>query len=257
MTNQQPLVTVAVPSYNQGRFLEKALSSIQEQNIPVEIFVMDAASTDESLDIIQQWEPQLAGWRSHADKGQSAAINEGIARGKAPYVCWLNSDDWLLPGCLSQFIHALETNPECPAAYGRAWNFSEQSQTKHPIWVEPFDVKRLALRSLICQPASLIRRTAWETINGLNEKLHMAMDYDLWWRLYLTFGPLYFVDAFVAVNREHDDTKTNTKRRKHYQEAMRIVRQHYGRVPLKWYLYQPYSVWYKTFKNYIAHLRQG
>lgn len=254
---KQPLVTVAIPSYNQGRFLEKALSSIQEQNIPVEIFVMDAASTDESLDIIQRWQPQLAGWRSHADEGQSAAINEGIARGKAPYVCWLNSDDWLLPECFPQLIHALEANPECPAAYGRAWNFREQDQTKHPIWVEPFDVKRLALRSLICQPASLIRRTAWEAIHGLNEKLHMAMDYDLWWRLYLTFGPLHFVDAFVAVNREHDETKTNTKRRKHYQEAMQIVRQHYGNVPLKWYLYQPYSVWYKTLKNHIAHLRQG
>ncbi len=257
MTNKSPLVTVVVPSYNQGRFLEKALSSILEQNVPVEIFVMDAASTDETLDVIQKWQSQLSGWRSHPDNGQSAAINEGIARGKAPYVCWLNSDDWLLPGSLSQLIQVLETNPECPAAYGRAWNFSEENKTKNPIWVESFDIKRLALRCFICQPATLIRRTAWESIEGLNDKLHMAMDYDLWWRLYVSFGPLHFLDAFVAVNREHGETKTNTKRRQHYQEAIKIVRQHYGHVPLKWYLYQPYSVWYKTLKNYITQLKKG
>lgn len=249
MTQQQPLVTIAVPSFNQGRFLEKALSSIIEQDLPVEIFLMDAASSDHSLEIIHQWENYLTGWRSHPDKGQSAAINEGIAQGKAPYVCWLNSDDWLLPGCFAKLIQALEAKPSCPAVYGRAWNMRETDQRKRPIWVEPFDEHRLALRSLICQPATLIRRAAWEMVGGLNEKLHMAMDYDLWWRLYLACGPLHLLDDFVAVNREHQQTKTNTKRGQHYQEAMQIVRQHYGRVPLKWYLYQPYAVWYKSLKN--------
>ena len=79
----------------------------------------------------------------------------------------------------------------------------------------------------------------------MDESLHLAMDYDLWWRLYLRHGPPRFVDAFVAVNREHDTTKTATRRREHYREAIYVVRRHYGRVPLKWYLYQPYAVWYR------------
>jgi hypothetical protein len=72
------------------------------------------------------------------------------------------------------------------------------------------------------------------------------MDYDLWWRLLKKIGAPQFVDAFVAVNREHDATKTKTLRRRHYQEAMAVVRMHYGSVPLKWWLIQPYSVWLKS-----------
>src|SRR5215204_968368 len=99
-----PTVTVAVPSFNQGRYLDQALESIFAQEIPVEVFVCDGGSTDESVDVIRRWEGRLAGWRSQPDAGQSAAINEGVAKGSAPFVCWLNSDDWLLPGGLARLL---------------------------------------------------------------------------------------------------------------------------------------------------------
>ena len=241
-----PLVTIAVPSFNQGQYLNDALASIFQQEIPVEVFVLDGGSSDNSLDVIHQWAQRLAGWRSHSDAGQAAAINEGVAQGKAPYVCWLNSDDWLLPGGLVKLVRALEAHPDAPAVYGRSWNTVQKTGKRYPVWVEPFNERRLARRCIISQPASLIRRSAWEAIGGLDGKLHMAMDYDLWWRLFKSVGPLSFADDFMAVNREHEDTKTKTQRRRHYQEAMKIVRKHYGHVPLKWWLAQPYAVWFKS-----------
>jgi len=240
------LVTVAVPSFNQGRFLDDALSSIFQQEVPVEVFVLDGGSTDESVDVIRKWEPRLAGWRSRADEGQAAAINEGIALGTAPYVCWLNSDDWFLPGGMARLVSALQNVPEAAAVYGRAWNVVQKSSRRKPVWVEPFDEKRLALRCIVSQPASLIRRSAWEAVGGVDPALHMAMDYDLWWRLHKQAGALHFVDDMVAVNREHEATKTKNQRRLHYQESMTIVRKYYGRVPLKWWLAQPYAVWFKS-----------
>lgn len=207
---------------------------------------MDGGSRDRSLAVIRKWEHRLAGWRSHSDQGQAAAINEGIARGGAPFVCWLNSDDWLLPHGLSYLYKTLRQFPEAPAVYGRTWNFIEKTCAWRATWVEPFNERRLALRCIISQPATLIRRSAWEVVGGANENLSLAMDYDLWWRLFKHFGRLHFVDKFIAVNRDHAATKTKTQRRLHYQEAIGVVRQHYGRVPLKWWFYQPYAVWFKA-----------
>jgi glycosyltransferase involved in cell wall biosynthesis len=245
-TQASPLVTIAVPSFNQGRFLDDALASIFQQQVPLEVFVMDGGSTDNSVDVIKKWAPQLAGWRSRADDGQAAAINEGLALGSAPFVCWLNSDDWFLPGGVAKLLVELQAHTLTPAVYGRAWNVVQKTGKRAPVWVEPFDESRLALRCIVSQPATLIRRSAWDVVGGVDVKLHMAMDYDLWWRLYKQVGALHFVDDFVAVNRDHEATKTRTLRRRHYQEAMSVVRKYHGNVPLKWWLAQPYAVWFKS-----------
>ena len=242
-----PLVTVAVPSFNQGRYLEQALESIFAQGVPVEVFVADGGSTDNTVEVIRRFEPRLAGWRSNADAGQSAAINEAIARGTAPFVCWLNSDDWWLPGGLAKLLAALEADVNAPMAYGRVRNHDEASGAQRRNYeVHAFSERLMAQVNLVAQPATLIRRSAWEAVDGLDAGLHMAMDYDLWWRLYRRLGPPRFVDEPLAVNRVHAGTKTSTKRREHYLEAMAVVRRHYGRVPLKWYLAWPYAVWWRS-----------
>lgn len=237
-----PVVTVAVPSFNQGNFLNEALDSVFSQDVLVEVFVLDGGSGDSSISVIRNWENRLAGWRSGPDRGQAAAINEGIARGTAPFVCWLNSDDYFLPGGLRILVEALENAPDCPAVYGRVWNVDRAGKKIKPYWTAPFSRRHLANRCFISQPATLIRRAAWEQVGGLDENLRMTMDYDLWWKLFQRFGPLQYIDAFVAANRRHDETKTTVHRRQHYREAMLLVRRYYGRVPLKWYLARPVMV---------------
>jgi glycosyltransferase involved in cell wall biosynthesis len=241
-----PKVTVAVPSFNQGAFLDQALKSIFDQLVEVEVFVADAGSADGTLDVIRKWEPRLAGWRSYPDHGQAAAINESIARGSAPYVCWINSDDWLLPGMLSRLLDPLDRDPEVAMSYGRAWHFEEGTHRTRPVYTRPFSERWMAQLNIIAQPATLIRRSSWDAVGGVDESLAMAMDYDLWWKLFKRFGAPAYVPEYIAVNREHRGTKTATNRRLHYREAMSVVRKHHGRVPLKWYLAQPYAVWWRS-----------
>jgi len=241
-----PLVTIVVPTLNQGRFLDQALGSIFSQDIPVEVYVLDAGSTDETHTVIDRWHHRLAGWRSGPDGGQAAAINEGIALGRAPYVCWLNSDDWYLPEGLAELIKALQECPRVAMVYGRTTNYFEASQRMRTAMVFPFNEWVMARLCLISQPGTLLRRSAWEALGGVDPSLHMAMDYDLWWRCYRRFGKPIFIRKFVAVNRVHGQTKTNSQRHLHYAEAMAVVHRHYGRVPLKWWLARPYAVWFRS-----------
>lgn len=241
-----PRITVAVPSLNQGKFLEQALASIAQQGLQVEIMLADGGSTDETPDIIERWRGKLAWSRSGPDKGQAAAINEAIAQGAAPYVCWLNADDIYLPHGLEMLAEYLDRHPEVPAAYGRVWNTDEQGRPTTPYWTSPFSEWRLAQYCFISQPGTLIRREVWESVGGLDEKLHMAMDYDLWWKILRGFGPMAYVPEFVATNRVHEQTKTASRRREHYLEAMQTVKRYIGHVPLKWYLAWPWAVWLRS-----------
>lgn len=244
-----PLVTIAVPSLNQGRFLDAALGSIFAQPLAVEVFVMDAGSTDETLAVIRRWAPRLAGWRSAPDAGQSWAINHGIAQGSAPYVAWLNADDLYLPDGLAALVAALERDPQAPAAYGRCRFVDEAGRPQGHYPTCAFSPRLLANFCLVCQPGTLMRRSAWAAVGGLDESLDMCMDFDLWWRLYRAGGPLAYVQAEVAASRTHLATKTSSRRRDHYREAMQVVRRHWGRVPLKWYAFWPYKVWWLQYRN--------
>jgi len=237
-----PWVTVAVPSYNQGRFLDATLRSIFAQPVPVEVMLADGGSTDETQDVIAQWGHQLAWWRSAPDEGQAASINEAIARGSAPFVCWMNSDDLFLPYGLAALLRTLQANPGAAVAYGGCRLIDETGSLIGFFRGKEVTEHSLSRRNVVPQPASLMRREAWERVNGLKENLHFSLDYDLWWRLYRSGAKFTVLDTEVAAARFHANAKSFTKPREMYEEAKSVVHQHYGCVPVSWRIKEPFSV---------------
>lgn len=237
-----PRCTIAIPTLNHGKFLERALISVFSQGIPVEVIVLDAGSTDNTREILERWSDKLAYWRSQPDGGQAQAINEGIARGTAPYVAWLNSDDAYLADGLARLVSALDAQPTLPAVYGRSMVIDANDSPIRPYATEIWSRPRFARRCFVSQPATLMRREAWEGVGGLDESLAFALDYDLWWRLAEHGGSLGYLAEVVAATRAHMVTKTIRHPVRHYREAMRTVRRYYGSVPLIWYAKMPLSV---------------
>jgi glycosyltransferase involved in cell wall biosynthesis len=253
MTVTQPaLVTVVVPSLNQGRFLASALDSILEQRLPLEIILMDGGSNDETRDVIDQYEHHLFYWQSEPDGGQAAAINVGMERGSAPWVCWLNSDDFFYPHGLKRLQSALQEHPAAPFAFGHAWHVSETGRKRVPYLTLPYRRTLMANYCGICQPATLIRRSCWEAIGGLDDSLHLAFDYDLWLHLAEKFGTPVAVNGFVAANRMHNASKTSAYLDRHYDESIEVVRRHFGSVPIKWRVLRPIM---RKIRNLARFLR--
>jgi hypothetical protein len=184
--------------------------------------------------VIRKYEARLRHWHSAPDYRQAAPVNAGIAslRG-ADYVGWLNADDLLLPDAFRRLGGFLETHPDYVAVFGRAYIVDARGRVTGEFPTRPFTRRALARRSIICQPATLVARRAWDAVGGLDESLHMCLDYDLWWRL-SELGPLGFLPEIVACSRDREATKTRAHQDRLYEEASPLLRRHLGRVPLGW-----------------------
>ena len=240
MPTARPSIAIAVPSLNQGRFLPEALDSIARADVSVITAVLDAGSTDGSREIVEARSAEFVYWRSAPDGGQAWAINEGIIRlcehqPDVDFVGWLNADDVFLKGGLQALVQALESHPDWVVACGRGALLSEVGTIDGEIPTEPFSRHRFARACTICQPATLIRRAAWQQAGGLDPSMHMCFDYDLWWRL-SRLGTIGYVDSVVAASRDHGDTKTRRHREQYFEEATAIVHRETGSVPWHWYV---------------------
>ncbi|MCX6071590.1 MAG: glycosyltransferase family 2 protein, partial [Chloroflexi bacterium] len=113
-----PLVSIVTPSYNQVCYLETTLRSVLEQDYPrIEYIVIDAGSTDGSLDVLARYRNRLAHYVSEPDVGQASGINKGLRLASGEIVAWLNSDDVYLPGTIRQAVEALESDPSLGMVY--------------------------------------------------------------------------------------------------------------------------------------------
>ena len=96
-----PRISIVTPSYNQGHYLEETIRSVLLQGYPnLEYIVIDGGSQDNSLEIIQKYQPWIAYWHSQPDRGQADALNQGFARATGEICAYLNSDDLFLPNTL-------------------------------------------------------------------------------------------------------------------------------------------------------------
>ncbi|WP_288426753.1 glycosyltransferase family 2 protein [uncultured Spirosoma sp.] len=185
-----PTITVITPSYNQGDFIRQTIESVLSQGYPhLDYIVMDGASTDNTLSVLKAYESQLT-LISEPDRGQTDAINKGLRRATGEIVCWLNSDDYFLPGALLRVGTYFATHPDSD------WLTADcliVDAVGTPIQ-QPIRYYKLLLRSLpnqaylgltnaVCQPATFWRRAVHERVGYLNENLHFTMDYDFWLRL--------------------------------------------------------------------------
>jgi len=233
----QPLVSIVTPTYNMGRFLGDTIDSVMSQDYPnIEYIVMDGGSTDNTVDVLRDYERRYAGrftWVSENDGGQSDAINKGFLCSKGEIFTFLNSDDTYLPGAICHAVKAFKEHPEAAVIYGDAWYTDEQNTIIKRYPVEPYDYGLLGSRCYICQPAALIRAEAYREAGMLNVELHLALDYDFWLKM-SNCHPMFKIDRPIANSRMWTGNKTLSRRMMAFREVVRILRKHRGYVSLNW-----------------------
>lgn len=230
---QPPLVTIVTPCLNSARFLEETILSVLDQDYPrIEYFVLDGGSTDGSLQILRKYEASLR-WTSAPDRGTADAVNRGFSVGRGEILGFLNADDLYHPAAVSTAVRHLRENPEDAGVYGDAWWIDEQGARIAPYPVRDFNRSLLERECFICQPASFVRRAAFENIGGLDPGLQLAFDYDFWLRMTRTHT-MRRVDATLADSRMHRSNKTLGQRDGVFRETFRVLKRDCGYVPFDW-----------------------
>lgn len=221
------LVSVVTPSLNQAQYLPEAIESVRAQTHPeVEHVVVDGGSTDETLGILERYEHLR--WVSEPDRGQSHALNKGFALARGEIFGWLNADDLYEPEAVAEGVDALETTG-AGLVYADVTRVDDDHVNPRRIRSRPtFDLwTELNLGGGIYSPSVFFTREAFEAVGGVDEGLHLTMDYDLWLRIGKRFTVRH-VDSVWAVQRLHGSAKTVT--RDFWPERLTVSRRHGGRL---------------------------
>jgi len=205
-----PLVSIVTPSFNQGRFLEKTMRSVLEQDyLRIEYIVIDGASTDNSVSIIERYAKKLAYWVSEPDRGQTDALNKGFAKAHGEILAWVNSDDVLYPGAVTAAVAYLKGHPDIGMVYGDLDFIDENDKVIGRFNAAQTDLQRLRKGYVhIPQPAAFFRAEYWHKVGPLDPSFFFAMDYDLWVRLAGVTRLKYLPGNPWAQFRLHSDAKT-------------------------------------------------
>jgi glycosyltransferase involved in cell wall biosynthesis len=180
-----PLLSIVTTVRNGERTLPRTIASIREQALPrLEYIVIDACSTDGTLDIVRANADLITVVKSEKDRGISDGFNKGIALSRGKYVTLLNADDWLSPGQLMTGLEALEKTG-ADFVFGDLLYHDAGGTALHVIRGEPDYAARIGhLMPGLNHPTVIVRRDAYERFGLFDLDLRYAMDYEFLLRLH-------------------------------------------------------------------------
>lgn len=176
---ENPLVSVIIPCYNQGKYLNDAVTSaINSTYNNIEIIIVDDESDDElTKQIMNDFKKEKAVLIRQKHSGVSAARNLAIQNAKGKYILPLDADDKIHSTYIEKAVKILENNPEYNVVYSNTQHFGDCEHVHIP---KKFDKTHLLLEN--CFTVSvLFKKSDWEIVGGFKEEMDLGWeDWEFW-----------------------------------------------------------------------------
>lgn len=226
----KPKFSIIIPSYNQGKFITQTIDSILSQSYKnIEILVIDGGSTDETIDILKTYGDKIF-WLSEKDRGQTHAINKGLAMAKGDIIAYLNSDDYYLEGSLERVANIFESNKGSLWCTGDYLIVDENGNTIQNLIgkYKTFFRNRISLNILsvlnpINQPSTFLSKKLIDKVGLFNESLHYVMDYEYWLKAIQFQNPIIIQEKLSGF-RIHTNSKGGSQYNKQFKEEFEIAK---------------------------------
>ena len=226
------MLSVITPARNMASFLPEALDSVAALRTPHEHIVVDAASEDGTVELLEGREDPHLTWISEPDSGQTEAVNKGLRLARGELLAWVNADDAYIPQVVDRVLDRLERNPLTGAVFGAVNYVDENGQVFRTLVPPKFSWRRyLYFGAFVTTPTIIFRRQLLAQAPSLNESYVDAADYDFYLRL-LRGVRVDRIDEPYLNFRYHPTSKTTTDVWIQLNEAQEI-RLGWARNPLQ------------------------
>ncbi len=222
-------VTVVTPSLNQAAFIEQTLTSVLgQEGVSVQYIVVDGGSEDGTPAILERYKAELHTLIVEPDEGQADALRKGFALAEGQICCYLNSDDYLLPGSLQRVVRYFKDHPGVDVVYGHRI-FVDENDSFLKYWILPQHIDYLMKRwDYIPQECAFWRRSAMLAVGGIDPRWQFAMDYDFFVRLMQRGRRFARWNVFLGAFRQHQASKTSSLMSTVGIEEVEKVRKRHG-----------------------------
>ncbi len=216
-------ISIVTISYNSEKTIEKTIESVLTQQVEdLEYIIIDSASTDETLNIVNKYKDDRMKIISEKDRGISDAFNKGIKSATGELIGIINSDDVLLPGALQAVEEAFAKNSEIDVLHGNIIRF--ENWTGDGYEVKPCtDLEHMRCKFLLNHPATFVRKCAYDKFGLFDLDYKCAMDYELISKMYFGGAKFLYIDKPLAAFREGgvSDVKFSQTMKEHKKVAER------------------------------------
>lgn len=202
------IITIA---FNSEKTIEETiLSVLRQKNDNVEYIIVDGASTDGTLGIINKYKDKIDIIISEKDFGISDAFNKGIKLATGDVIGIINSDDFLAEHAIEYLFKAFEDNPNADIYFGKAVVFADKNFSNF-VYEPPHNAYGLELSMVLSHPATFVKKNAYAQFGLFDTEFKCAMDFKLISHMYLSGAIFVYIDEILTWFRQGGVSKRQQK----------------------------------------------
>lgn len=193
--------------FNSEKTIERTIKSVLAQTCKdYEYIIVDGASKDHTLEIIQKYEPLFEGrmkWKSEPDKGIYNAMNKGVNRSTGEIVGIINSDDWLEPTALESIAEMASVKEDisnevfCGSMF---FHYEDGTDLYYKANEDKFreGAKDYSLNRGLFHPAMFVPKAVYNSLGLFDEGIKVSADVDFIFRCYDASVNFIFADKLIS-----------------------------------------------------------
>ena len=214
MRSSTVTVSVIMPAHNAEKYIARAIESVLEQQVSLELLVIDDCSTDRTASVVEEYSRQEKSpvrlIVNRTKQGVAGARNVGIGQAQGEYIAFLDADDWWEPDKLKKQLALMDARHALLCATGRELMNSDGSPLGRTIGIPEEITYEMMLRTNVIPCSSVVIKTEVAREFGMcHDELHE--DYILWLSVLKKYGKAYGLNEPLLKCRLSEGGKSRNK----------------------------------------------